>query len=86
MVATDVGGTAATARGGVVLVPAEASGFATAVNRLLADPEELSRARLRAQAAAAGLPSEADLLAQLRRDVIGDSRPGRCYGSGESGC
>ena len=86
MVATDVGGTAATARGGVVLVPAEASGIATAVDRLLADPEELSRARLRAQAAAAGLPSEADLLAQLRRDVIGDSRPGRCDGSGESGC
>ncbi|WP_159813951.1 glycosyltransferase family 4 protein [Actinomyces sp. zg328] len=65
IIATDVGGTGVTARGGAVLVAPEAPAIADAVGRLLDDPAARREWRGRARDAAAGLPTSADLLAQL---------------------
>ena len=65
IVATDVGGTGVTARGGAILVAPEAQSIADAVGRLLADPDARDAWRERARAAAARLPTAEDLLAQL---------------------
>lgn len=65
IVATDVGGTGVTARGGAILVAPEAQSIADAVGRLLADPDAWDAWRERARAAAARVPTAADLLAQL---------------------
>ena len=70
IVATDVGGTAVTARGGAVLVDPQAQAVAEAVRTLLSDPEARTRAAERAQAAARGLPGLEDLAAQLRQTVL----------------
>lgn len=70
IVATDVGGTAVTARGGAVLVVPQAQAIAEALGTLLSDPEARSRAAERAQAAARGLPGLEDLAAQLRQTVL----------------
>ena len=70
IVATDVGGTAVTARGGAVLVPPQAEVIADALGTLLSDPEARSRAAERAQAAAGRLPGLEDLAVQLRQTVL----------------
>ena len=70
IVATDVGGTAVTARGGAVLVVPEAQAIAGALTTLLTDPEAGSRARLSAREAAGLLPGPEDLSAQLRQAVL----------------
>ena len=70
IVATDVGGTAVTARGGAVLVPPQAQAIADALGTLLSDPEARTRAAERAQEAAALLPGLEDLAAQLRQAVL----------------
>lgn len=70
IVATDVGGTAVTARGGAVLVDPQAQAIAEALRTLLSDPEARTRAAERAQAAARGLPGLEDLAAQLRQTVF----------------
>ncbi|MFC2545515.1 MAG: glycosyltransferase family 4 protein [Actinomyces oris] len=70
IVATDVGGTAMTARGGAVLVDPQAQAIAEALRTLLSDPEARTRAAERAQAAARGLPGLEDLAAQLRQTVL----------------
>ena len=70
IVATDVGGTAVTARGGAVLVDPQAQAIAEALRTLLSDPEARTRAVERAQAAARGLPGLEDLAAQLRQAVL----------------
>ena len=70
IVATDVGGTAVTARGGAVLVDPQAQGIAEALRTLLSDPEARTRAAERAQAAARRLPGLEDLAAQLRQAVL----------------
>ena len=70
IVATDVGGTAVTARGGAVLVVPEAQAIAGALATLLTDPEAGSRARLSARQAAGLLPGPEDLAAQLRQVVL----------------
>ncbi|WP_167148945.1 glycosyltransferase family 4 protein [Actinomyces sp. ZJ308] len=70
IVATDVGGTAVTARGGAVLVAPEAQTVAEAVAVLLSDSEARSRARQSARDAADRLPGPADLAAQLRQVVL----------------
>jgi len=70
IVATDVGGTAVTARGGAVLVDPQAQAIAEALRTLLSDPEARTRAAERAQAAARGLPGLEDLAAQLRQVVL----------------
>ena len=70
IVATDVGGTAVTARGGAVLVAPQAQAIAEALRTLLSDPEARTRAVERAQAAARGLPGLEDLAAQLRQTVL----------------
>ena len=70
IVATDVGGTAVTARGGAVLVAPQAQAIAEALRTLLSDPEARTRAAERAQAAARGLPGLEDLAAQLRQTVL----------------
>ena len=70
IVATDVGGTAVTARGGAVLVDPQAQTIAEALRTLLSDPEARTRAAERAQAAARGLPGLEDLAAQLRQTVL----------------
>ena len=70
IVATDVGGTAVTARGGAVLVDPQAQAIAEALRTLLSDPEARTRAVERAQAAARGLPGLEDLAAQLRQTVL----------------
>lgn len=67
LVATDVGGTALTARGAAVLVCPQAPALAEAVLGLLSDDQALARARLRSRAASAGLPGQAELAAQLRQ-------------------
>ncbi|WP_139738229.1 glycosyltransferase family 4 protein [Actinomyces wuliandei] len=67
VVATDVGGTALTVRGGAVLVPPRPQELAEAVGTLLASPGELRQARQRARGAAAVLPTDDDLLVQLHR-------------------
>ena len=69
IVATDVGGTAQTARGGAVLVEPRAEALAGAVAALLGDPGTLAGARRRSAAAGARLPDEGDLRDQLRRVV-----------------
>ena len=69
VVATDVGGTAQTARGGAVLVEPRAEALAGAVAALLGDPGALAGARRRSAAAGARLPDEGDLRDQLRRVV-----------------
>ena len=69
IVATDVGGTAQTARGGAVLVEPRAEALAGAVAALLGDPGALAGARHRSAAAGARLPDEGDLRDQLRRVV-----------------
>lgn len=70
LVATDVGGTALTARGGALLVQPDPRAIAEAVAGLLTDPARLGRARAAARAAAAGLPTSADLADQLRRALL----------------
>lgn len=70
IVATDVGGTAVTARGGAVLVDPQAQTIAEALRTLLSDPEARTRAAERAQAAARRLPGLEDLAAQLRQTVL----------------
>ena len=70
IVATDVGGTAVTARGGAVLVAPQAQAIAESLGTLLSDSEARSRAVERAQAAAGRLPGLEDLAAQLRQTVL----------------
>ena len=70
IVATDVGGTAVTARGGAVLVDSQAQAIAEALRTLLSDPEARTRAAERAQEAAGRLPGLEDLAAQLRQTVL----------------
>ena len=68
VVATDVGGTALTARGGATLVePAP-----DAIAALMADDSLRAAARERARAAAADLPTAGDLLDQLIGQVLGE--------------
>lgn len=61
IVATDVGGTAVTARGGAVLVAPQAQAIAEALGTLLSDPEARSRAAERAHEAVGRLPGLEDL-------------------------
>ena len=68
--ATDVGGTAVTSRGGAVLVDPQAQAIAEAIRTLLSDPEARSRAAERAREAARRLPGLEDLAAQLRQTVL----------------
>ena len=70
IVATDVGGTAVTARGGAVLVDPQAQAIAEALRTLLSDPEARTRAAERAQEAAGLLPGLEDLAVQLRQTVL----------------
>ena len=70
IVATDVGGTAVTSRGGAVLVDPQAQAIAEALRTLLSDPEARSRAAERAREAARRLPGLEDLAAQLRQTVL----------------
>lgn len=72
VVATDVGGTSVTARGGAVLVEPDATALADAVADLLADDAALAVARARSAGAAAGLPGAEDLTAQLTGVLLGD--------------
>ena len=65
IVATDVGGTAVTARGGAVLVAPQAQAIAEALGTLLSDPEARSRAAERAHEAVGRLPGLEDLAVQL---------------------
>ena len=74
IVATDVGGTAATARGGAVLVAPEAQAVAGALAALLSDSQARSRARRSAREAAGLLPGPEDLATQLRQAVAGLGR------------
>ncbi|MDO4899963.1 glycosyltransferase family 4 protein [Actinomyces sp.] len=69
IVATDVGGTAATARGGAILVPPQPQVIAEAVAGLLRDAEARYRVRERARRAAERLPDGAALAAQLEAVV-----------------
>ena len=70
IVATDVGGTAVTARGGAVLVAPEAPAIAETLAAILSDPEARSRAAQGARRAAELLPGSEDLSAQLRQAVL----------------
>ena len=70
IVATDVGGTAVTARGGAVLVAPQAQAIAEALRTLLSDPEARTRAAEHARAVARRLPGLEDLAAQLRQTVF----------------
>ena len=70
IVATDVGGTAVTARGGAVLVAPRAQAIAEALGTLLSDPEARSRAAERAHEAAGRLPGLEDLAVQLRQAAL----------------
>ncbi|SPT54167.1 glycogen synthase [Actinomyces bovis] len=65
VLATDVGGTAHTARGAAALVPAEAAKLAAEVCRLLTTPGTLDGLRARSRQAAQDLPGVAQLQAQL---------------------
>ncbi|WP_194949539.1 glycosyltransferase [Actinomyces trachealis] len=65
VLATDVGGTAHTARGAAALVPAQASSLAAAAQRLLTDPGALDDLRARARRVAKELPGQAQLRSQL---------------------
>ena len=69
IVATDVGGTAVTARGGAILVVPQAQAIAEALETLLSDPESRSRAVQRAREAAQRLPGLEALCAQLRQAI-----------------
>ena len=70
IVATDVGGTAVTARGGAVLVAPRAQAIAEVLGTLLSDPEARSRAAERAHEAAGRLPGLEDLAVQLRQAAL----------------
>ena len=70
IVATDVGGTAVTARGGAVLVAPQAQAIAEVLGTLLSDPEARSRAAERAHEAAGRLPGLEDLAVQLRQAAL----------------
>ena len=70
IVATDVGGTAVTARGGAVLVAPQAQAIAEALGTLLSDPEARSRAAERAHEAVGHLPGLEDLAVQLRQAAL----------------
>ena len=70
IVATNVGGTAVTARGGAVLVAPQAQAIAEALGTLLSDPEARSRAAERAHEAAGRLPGLEDLAVQLRQAAL----------------
>ena len=70
IVATDVGGTAVTARGGAILVAPEAQAIAGALTELLTGPQARSRAQQNACEAARKLPGHDDLAAQLRQAVL----------------
>lgn len=70
IVATDVGGTAVTARGGAVLVAPEAPAIAETLAAILSDPEARTRAAQSARRAAELLPGSEDLSAQLRQEVL----------------
>ena len=70
IVATDVGGTAVTARGGAVLVAPEAPAIAETLAAILSDPEARTRAAQSARRAAELLPGSEDLSAQLRQAVL----------------
>ena len=70
IVATDVGGTAVTARGGAVLVAPQAQAIAEVLGILLSDPEARSRAAERAHEAAGRLPGLEDLAVQLRQAAL----------------
>jgi len=72
VVATDVGGTALTARGGATLVEPTPDAIADAVAALMADDSLRAAARERARAAAADLPTAGDLLDQLIGQVLGE--------------
>lgn len=65
VLATDVGGTAYTARGAALLAPPQAPELAERASGLLRDPQALAGLRQRAQQAAAGLPGEEQLRQQL---------------------
>ncbi|MBW3069601.1 MULTISPECIES: glycosyltransferase family 4 protein [unclassified Actinomyces] len=69
IVATDVGGTAATARGGAILVPPQPQALADAITGLLRDAQARDRVRERARRAAERLPHGTDLAAQLEAVV-----------------
>ncbi|EHM94822.1 hypothetical protein HMPREF0975_01187 [Actinomyces sp. oral taxon 849 str. F0330] len=70
IVATDVGGTAVTARGGAILVAPEAQAIAGALTELLTGPQARSRAQQNAREAARKLPGHDDLATQLRQAVL----------------
>jgi len=70
IVATDVGGTGVTARGGAILVAPEAQAIAGALTELLTGPQARSRAQQNAREAARKLPGHDDLAAQLRQTVL----------------
>jgi len=70
IVATDVGGTAVTARGGAVLVAPEAHAIAEALAAILTDPRARTRAAQSARQASGLLPGSEDLSAQLRQAVL----------------
>ena len=70
IVATDVGGTAVTARGGAVLVAPEAPAIAETLAAILSDPEARTRAAQSARRAAELLPGSEELSAQLRQEVL----------------
>ena len=72
VVATDVGGTVLTARGGATLVEPTPDAIADAVAALMADDSLRAAARERARAAAADLPTAGDLLDQLIGQVLGE--------------
>ena len=70
IVATDVGGTGVTARGGAILVAPEAQAIAGALTELLTGPQARSRAQQNAREAARKLPGHDDLATQLRQAVL----------------
>ena len=70
IVATDVGGTGVTARGGAILVAPEAQAIAGALTELLTGPQARSRAQQNAREAARKLPGHDDLVTQLRQAVL----------------
>lgn len=69
IVATDVGGTATTTRGGAILVPPQPQALADAITELLTDADSRAQARKCARQAAELLPDETDLRAQLQAVV-----------------
>jgi hypothetical protein len=67
VVATDVGGVAATVRGAARLTPAEPGALADVIGRLLEIPEELAALRAEALRVAPELPDAAAMLAGALR-------------------